>query len=166
MPAVPLSVDEILAILPLTVPRLTELSDGLTSDHLHRPPEPGSWSVNDVLAHLRACNDVLGGAALRIIDEDRPAWRAMSPRTWQRRSGYHDWSFPEAFAAFRQQRAELLDVLLPLPEDVWLRTATVTVPPKSVYERTVQYYGDWLASHERAHLRGLPAIIARARGGG
>ena len=165
MPAAPLAVDEILAILPLTVPRLMELSDGLSSEHLHRPPEPGSWSVNDVLAHLRACNDVLGGAARRIVEEDHPAWRAMSPRRWQRTSGYHDWSFPDALTAFRRQRAELLDLLLPLPAEAWQRTASVAVPPKSVYERSVRYYGDWLASHERAHLRGLPRIIARARDG-
>ena len=166
MPTPPLTVDQILAILPETVPRLTALTDGLRSADLHRPPEPGSWSVNDVLAHLRACNDVLGGAARRILEEDHPAWRAMSPRTWQRKSGYHDWSFPEALSAFRQQRAELLDLLLPLPEAAWQRTATVTVPPKSVYERSVLYYGNWLASHERAHLRSLPEIIARARDGG
>lgn len=165
MPAAPLSVDEILAILPASVPRVAELTGDLTSDQLHRPPEPGSWSVNDVLAHLRACNDVLGGAARRIVEEDHPAWRAMSPRTWQRKSGYHGWAFREAFAAFRQERAELLDVLLALPADAWQRTATVTVPPRSVYERSVHYYADWLASHERAHTRGLPAIVERVRKG-
>lgn len=163
MPVAPLPIDDIMAILPATVPRLTELTADLTIDQLHRPPESDGWSVNDVLAHLRACNDVLGGAARRIIEEDHPEWRAMSPRTWQRKSGYHDWSFPEAFVAFGRQRAELLDVLLPLPAEAWDRTATVTVPPKAVYERSVHYYCDWLASHERAHVHGLPAIIARVR---
>jgi hypothetical protein len=162
MPVTSLSVDEIMAILPATVPQLADLTRDLTIDQLHRPPELGSWSVNDVLAHLRACNDVLGRAARRIDEEDHPAWRAMSPRTWQRRSGYHDWSFPEAFAAFRKERAELLDILGPLDGEAWQRTATVTVPPKAIYERSVQYYGDWLASHERTHARGLPSIIARA----
>ena len=158
-----LSVAEIMAILPATVPRLAELTDGLSEARLHAPPEHGSWSVNDVLAHLRACNDVLGGAARRIVAEDHPSWRAMSPRTWQRRSGYHEWTFGRAFDAFAEGRAELLAVLVPMAEDTWERTAAVTVPPGQVHERSVRYYGDWLADHERTHLRSLPAIIERIR---
>lgn len=161
MPRGLLSVDEIMAILSSTVPRLTELTSGLTTEQLHTVPEPGSWSVNDVLAHLRACNDVLGGAARRIIAEDHPSWRAMSPRTWQRKSGYHDWEFREAFEAFATGRAELLDVLRTIPDEAWDRTAAVAVPPGHVYERSVHYYGDWLAEHERTHVRSVPAIIAR-----
>jgi hypothetical protein len=157
-----LSVAEIMAILPATVPRLRTLTDGLSPDQLRAPPEPDSWSVNDVLAHLRACNDVLGGAARRIIAEDHPSWRAMSPRTWQRKSGYHAWDFRDAFAAFAEGREALLEVLAPLSDEAWQRTASVTVPPGKVYERSVQYYGDWLAEHERGHVAGLPAIIARA----
>ncbi|HET6379636.1 MAG TPA: DinB family protein [candidate division Zixibacteria bacterium] len=103
-----LTVEEIMAILPETPGRLSSLTDGLTDAQLHAAPEPGAWSVNDVLAHLRACNDVLGGNVRRILDEDGPAWRGMSPRTWQARSGYHDWTFREAFEAFTAQRAKLL----------------------------------------------------------
>jgi hypothetical protein len=161
MPREMLSIEEILAILPATVSRLMELTKGLTADQLHAPPGPGSWSVNDVLAHLRACNDVLGGAAQRIVSEDHPSWRATSPRTWQRTSGYHSWEFGRAFDAFADGRAALLDVLRPLPDEGWDRTATVTVPPKQVYERSVRYYGAWLAEHERTHLRSLPRIIVR-----
>ena len=163
MPIGTLTPAEIMAILPYTVGRLEALTAALTPDQLTAPPEPDAWSVNDVLAHLRACNDVLGGAARRIIDEDHPSWRAMSPRTWQVKSGYHDWPFADAFAAFRQRRDELLDLLVPLPVEAWERTALVTVPPKSVYERSVRYYCDWLASHERTHLGGLPKIIVAVR---
>jgi hypothetical protein len=111
--------------------------------------------VTAVLAHLRACNDVLGGNMIRIVREDHPAWRAMSPRTWQRKSGYHEWTFEPSFAAFSDGRNQLLEVLEPLAPADWERTATVTVPPKKVFEYTTRYYGDWLAAHERAHLRHL-----------
>ena len=36
-----LSVDEIMAILPGTVPRIAELTDGLTPAQLHAAAEPG-----------------------------------------------------------------------------------------------------------------------------
>jgi hypothetical protein len=160
-----LTIDEIMAILPATPGTLAALTNELTAAQLHTPPEPDGWSVNDVLAHLRACGDVLGGNAIRIVTEDHPSWKAMSPRTWQRRSGYQDWEFAPAFEAFARQRADLLAVLEPLSPTDWERTATVSVPPAKTYEYSARYYADWLAGHERAHLRTLPRIIAAVVGG-
>ena len=85
----------------------------------------------------------------------------MSPRTWQRKSGYHDLEFAASFDAFQEGRRDLLVILDGLSADAWQRTASVSVPPRQLYERSVQYYGDWLAEHERTHVRSLPGIIAR-----
>ncbi len=164
MPKRMLSDAEIMPILRTSVARLAELTDGLSDAQLHASPSEGQWSINDVLAHLRACNDTLGGNMLRILTEDHPSWRAMNPRTWQQKSGYHDWEFRPAFGDFSDKRDELLAALEPVPSDDWQRTATVTVPPNKIYEYSVLYYGDWLAAHERAHLRHLPQIIAAVGG--
>ena len=62
-----LEVDEIMTILRTTVGRLGEL----TADARPRELEPTGygedWSVAAVLAHLRACNDVLGGADRKSV---------------------------------------------------------------------------------------------------
>jgi hypothetical protein len=121
--------------------------------------------VNDVLAHLRACSDVLGGSLLRIVAEDTPTWKGMNPRAWIKKTDYPEWEFQRAFKAFEKQRAELLAVLEPLPLEGWVRTAIVTGMLGETYERTARYYGDWLAGHERAHLKGLPRIIAAVQDG-
>jgi hypothetical protein len=162
MPSRTLTVEEIMAILPETPGRLAAIIGHVDQSVLHLPPAAGEWSASDVLAHLRACSDVLGGNMLRIVAEDHPSWRGMSPRTWQAKSGYHDWQFAPAVDAFVVQRRELLDVLRSLPEEAWERTATVAVPPNKTFEYSVRYYGDWLAGHERAHLKTLPGIIAAA----
>jgi hypothetical protein len=154
-----LEVDEIMSILRTTVDRLRELAANLAPEQLAPAAYEGDWTVTAVLAHLRACNDVLGSNIVRIVQEDRPAWRAMSPRTWQQRSGYHDLAFAPAFGAFAAARTKLLEVLEPLAPADWERTATVTVPPKKVFEYTARYYGDWLAAHERAHLRHLARTL-------
>ena len=52
-----LTVDEIMAILPETPRRISALTDGLTLAQLQTAPEPDAWSINDVLAHLRACHE-------------------------------------------------------------------------------------------------------------
>ena len=153
-----LAVDEIMDILTTTVPRLEALTDGVPVERLYTVTGYG-WSVNDQLAHLRACHDVLGGNMLRIVREDHPAWKGMSPRAWQKQTDYFEWTFAPAFDAFRTQRAELLEVLESLPPEAWERTATVTVPPRSLYAYSTRYYGDWMAGHERAHLKHIARIL-------
>jgi len=155
-----LTVDEIMAILPETPRRLSGLTTGLTAKQLRAAPTPGAWSANDVLAHLRACQDVLGGSMLRIVREDMPKWRAMSPRTWMRRTDYPDWAYAPALAAFERQRAERLATLEPLPASAWDRTAKVTGRQGGTDDKTVIYYGDWLAGHERIHWRQIEQIVA------
>lgn len=150
--------EQIMEVLTTTVPRLEELTQGAPQKRLYTVTEYG-WSVNDQLAHLRACHDVLGGNMLRIIREAHPAWKGMSPRTWQKRTDYFEWKFPPAFQAFRVQRAELLDVLEALPPQAWERTATVAAPPNKTYEYSTRYYGDWMARHERGHLGHMRRIL-------
>jgi hypothetical protein len=155
-----LTVEEIMAILPETPRRIAALTEGLTPAQVRAGPEPDAWSVNDVLAHLRACHDVLGGNVLRILAEDRPAWKGMNPRAWLKKTDYREWEFAPAFEVFTTQRAELLAVLDPLPADSWERTATVSGMIGETYERTARYYADWMAGHERAHWKHIAKIVA------
>lgn len=155
-----LTVEEIMAILPETPRRIAALTEGLTPAHLRTPPEPASWSINDVLAHLRACHDVIGGFMLRTLAEDSPPWKVMSPRTWIKKTDYPDWEFAPAFEAFKQQRAELLAVLEPQPPHAWARIARVRGALGGINERNVIYYGDWMAGHERVHWKHIARIAA------
>jgi hypothetical protein len=154
-----LTVDEIMAILPDTPPRIARLTQGLAPARLHAPPEPGEWSVNEILAHLRASHDVLGGSILRILAEDRPSWRRLSPRAWMRKTDYLEWEFELAFAAFTKQRADLLAVLEPLPRGAWDRTATVTEKHGETIDRSARFYGDWMAAHEREHCKQITGTV-------
>lgn len=153
-----LTADQTMEILRTTVPRLEELTDSVPQKHLYAVTDYG-WSVNDQLAHLRACHDVLGGNMLRIIREDHPAWKGMAPQACQKQTDYFEWKFNPAFEAFRTQRTELLDVLEPLPADPWKRTATVSVPPGKLYEYSTLYCGDWMARRERSHLGHIRRIL-------
>ena len=155
-----LTVEEIMAILPETPRRIAEMTAGLTSRQLRAEPATEAWSVNDVLAHLRACHDVLGGSVLRILAEDHPTWKGMSPRAWIKKTDYREWAFAPAFEAFTTQRAELLAILEPLPRDAWERTATVTGMVGETYERSARYFADWMAGHERTHWKHIAQIVA------
>jgi hypothetical protein len=56
------------------------------------------------------------------------------------------------------QRAELLALLESLTPEDWARGATVTGAGKPL-ERTVQFYGQWLAEHERSHLKQFKQLV-------
>lgn len=155
-----MTADEVLALLAETPRRIDAITAGLTPAQLRAVPEAGEWSANDVLAHLRSCADVWGGCIAAMLAEDRPTLRAVDPRTWTRQTDYPDLEFRPSFAAFAAQRAGLLAVLEPLPEEGWSRSATVTGAGR-VLERTVKSYAQWLARHERPHVRQIERITNR-----
>ncbi|MDP9471091.1 MAG: hypothetical protein M3Q71_10560, partial [Chloroflexota bacterium] len=52
MPSRSLTVEQVLALLAETPPRIAALTAGLTPAQLRTSPTHGGWSANDVLAHL------------------------------------------------------------------------------------------------------------------
>ncbi len=158
MPNKSLTIEQVLALLADTPPRIAALAAGLSPAQLHSSPGPGEWSANDVLAHLRACADVWGDCIVAIITQDRPTLQAFNPRTWIKKTDYLEQEFQPSLQAFTTQRAGLLTVLKPLAPEDWSRTAIVT-GAGTVLERTVLFYGRWLAGHERAHRKQVQRIV-------
>ncbi len=65
--------------------------------------------------------------------------------------------------AVTAQRSDLLAVLELLPRDAWSSEATVTGAGKAL-ERTVLFYGQWLARHERQHVKQVESIVNKMSG--
>lgn len=154
-----LTIDQILTRLSEQPKAIAALTAGLPPARLHRSPSRGEWSVNDVLAHLRSCSDMWGKYMATIIAEDLPTIRAMNPTTWIKQTNYPDLEFAPSLRAFRKQRAELLALLRPLPKARWSRRALV-IGAGRPRERTVFEYAQWLANHERSHVKHI-ARLAR-----
>ena len=144
--------------------RLDALTAGLPPAQLHTASGPDEWSANDVLAHLRACADQWGGSIARIVAEDHPTIRAINPRAWIKRTDYPELEFRPSFDAYCKQRAELLAALESLPPEGWTRSATVT-GAGAVLTRTVLTYAQWLARHERPHVKQVEHIVNAMRTG-
>ena len=157
-----LTIEQVLTLLTETPPRLAALTAGLSPAQLHTAPNHDAWSANDVLAHLRACADVWGGCMLTLIAEDTPTLRAVNPLTWIKKTDYLKLEFRPSLSSFTKQRADLLAVLEPLPREAWSRAATVTGAGK-VLERTVLFYAQWMAGHERSHVKQVGHIVNEMR---
>lgn len=160
-----LSVEEILEILNVPPSRIAEATEGLTAAQLRTSPNPdeGEWSARDVLAHLRSCSDVWGDCIAVILAEDGPTIRAVNPKTWIKKTDYREQEFGPSLQVFTRQRSELLEVLEPLAPEQWKREATVTGAGKPLI-RSVHTYAQWLARHERSHVRQIERIVQAVGG--
>jgi hypothetical protein len=102
-----LTIEQVLTLLPETAPRIEALTADVSPSELRTQPEPGEWSANEVLAHLRACADVWGGCIETMLAEDHQTIRAVNPTTWAERTRYADQDFDASLRAFATQRADL-----------------------------------------------------------
>jgi DinB superfamily len=162
MPNRSLTIEQLLTLLAATPPRIAALTAGLAPAQLQVAPAPDQWSANEVLAHLRACADMWGNCIVEIITYDHPTLRAVNPRTWINKTDYREQPFQRSLESFTAQRADLLAILEPLAPEGWDRAATVTGAGK-VLERTVMFYAQWLADHERPHVKQIGRIASTLR---
>ena len=153
-----LTMEQILTILHDTPGRLSGLTGDLTEAQLHAAPEPGEWSVTEIVAHLRSCSDVWGAAIGTIAATDHPTIRAVSPTTWIKNTDYRELTLASSLQAFRKQRDQLLALLGQLPEPGWARSATVVGGGRPL-ELTVHSYAGRLARHERTHWRQVAKTV-------
>ena len=113
---------------------------GLTAD---------AWSINDILAHLRACEDVLadreGAQSTDLDDEDGLPHMGVRPGPG---------GIPDAAGRTPGGPGSI-------PVEAWERTARVTGLVGGAAPRSARYYGDRLAGHERTPVEHI-GRIARA----
>lgn len=151
-------IEEALHLLAGTPRRIAVLTQGLAESRLQDKSDEELWSVNDILAHLRACADVWGKSIVTMIQQDHPTLRYVSPRTWMKKTNYHQLPFYESFAAFVKQREELLHILQSLPGEAWSRGATFTGTTRG-REQTVLSYAQRLARHENEHCEQMETLL-------
>jgi hypothetical protein len=155
-------IEQVLTLLAATPRRIASTTGGLDRAHLHSQPDPDSWSANEIVAHLRANADVWGKSILRMIAEDHPTIRYVSPRGWMTKSGYTGQEFSASFQAFTDQRDELLHTLRNLAIEGWSRGATFTGTTRG-REQTVLSYAQRIVEHEAQHLPQLEDTINAVR---
>lgn len=149
--------EQILAALADGPVRIAGATKGLPESQLRAAPAPGEWSALEILAHLRACGEVWGSCIATILQQDMPTIRAINPRTWIERTDYLQWKYQPSLKVFTEQRTALLDELRGLSPDQWWRAATVTGAGKP-FTKTVHSYAEWMAEHERAHVKQIRRI--------
>jgi hypothetical protein len=142
-----------------TAERMERATQDLPAARLVEPPAPGEWSLNEILWHIRAQSDVYGEHISRILNEDSPAWRHVSPRARMKKSRYDLLPFAESFASFTRQRTSLVALLGSIAPEAWERFALVRVEKRE--SRLTLLERVWgMANHEDVHCHQFELVAA------
>jgi hypothetical protein len=150
-PRIGTEANQTLRVLSDTPKEIARIARGSDDRQLHRKPAPDAWSARDIVAHMRACAEVWGRSINRMVTEDHPTIRYVSPRGWIQRTDYFAQGFHDSLRAFSEARTGLVETLGALNASGWSRRATFTGTTLG-RNATVLSYAKRIADHEVRHL--------------
>ncbi len=147
-------IDKFLDILTSTPRRLVTCTAGVGEHELHESPGLGQWSVAEVLAHLRACEELWSYSIYAMLSQENPTLALLDERKWARVTRYAEGSFQNNFQTFVLRRAELVAVLRGLPFDAWSRSADIGGRRHTIFGQVRR-----IALHELEHVEQIEALF-------
>lgn len=146
-------------VLESTADRIAAIAGDLTPEEVASAPQPGKWSIHQILAHLTD-NELVAQTRIRLmLFEETPVLAAYDQDRWVNGWTREQESFEATLQRFRVLRESTLRIFRNTPEDDLKRIGTHT-------ERGVQTPGDYiviLAGHDINHLSQIDGIRNRFR---
>jgi DinB superfamily len=143
---------------------LSRLSDGpariaraiawSSAQALREAPSGEDWSAVQILAHVRASDDILAYRAYALlVRDDGPLLPVFDERKWAEVVGYADVDFLTSLQTFTLRRAELVNMLRRAAPDNWNRSGIrESLGPISLLDVVTT-----LVEHEEEHCLQLEA---------
>ena len=123
---------------------------GLSEAEWVRRPSPKSWSLAEIVCHLRDGEIEVNLPRLkRILEEDNPFISAVALDEWAQERNYQSQSGPEALETFVKAREEKLAILDGHSPEAWKRPARHAVFGPTTLQELVAFTNE----HDRLHLR-------------
>jgi hypothetical protein len=144
-------------VLAATLREVQDRTGDLAAELVGRRPEPGEWSVAELLAHLWDSELVYGYRARAILTQDRPPLPAYDQDAWARLPRP---PFQELLAGLVALRSGNLALIGDTPADRWERVGLHEERGNTSFRVLTQE----IAGHARAHLLQLQQTIAAVRG--
>jgi hypothetical protein len=94
---------------------------GAAGSELDYVPEPGKWSIRQIVAHLADAEMVAGMRLRRIIAEDNPRIEAFDQNAWATNLDYTRRKTSQALETFRRIRGENYELLKDLTPQTFER---------------------------------------------
>lgn len=158
MKATSVEIQKYLRTISETPGHIGLLVKGLEVDRLQYRVDAKSWSINDILAHLRSCADIWSHSIYAMLADKEPAFSDINERKWAKVTRYAELPFYRSFQAYSLQRESLVNVLKDLPFDSWERSALIFERRHTVFTQTRR-----LAKHESEHLEQIEGLLRENR---
>jgi hypothetical protein len=140
--------------------RLREALAKAPREALQWRPEPGRWSIHEVVVH---CADSEANAALRIrylVAEKEPLIVGYDQDAWSRLFDYHAQPLEEALAAVASARDRTVPLLRRMSDADWTKAGRHTESGPYSAEDWLRIYAAHLEGHARQIERNVEAWTA------
>jgi hypothetical protein len=132
---------------------------GAAGPELDFVPEPGKWSVRQIVAHLADTEIVISDRFRRVIAEENPTLVWFDQDAWAANLNYARRKTSESLETLRRLRAENYELLKELPEAAFARTGTHSRLGPVTVARMLEDY----AKHVESHARQIEDVRERYR---
>src|SRR5258708_39285665 len=123
----------------LAVPsRIENIVDGLSQKEM-RTNAGKDWSIAEILAHIRASDEILTSHVYMMLVRDNPPIADFDERRWAEIAGYAHSECHVSLRVFALRREELVKTLKPISAEDWQRKGThetrglITISGETVY---------------------------------
>jgi hypothetical protein len=145
-----------LAVQAATAGKLAKLIRGLKPAQLRKPPAPGKWSINQILAHLAEAEIVVGWRIRCMISSSGGPIQAFDQDAWAANHRYERTDAKRSLEVFRVLREFNLALVKSLNGEELERYGMHSERGKE----SVAHYTRMMAGHDLNHL-GQVERIAR-----
>jgi len=112
---------DFMAVQRQTPALLAELIAGVADAKLRERPQPGKWSVGEVLAHLAEDELVTSWRYRQMLENAGAPLASFDQDLWARAGQYGSWAPQESLTMYRLLREANLRFLTALSPDDWQR---------------------------------------------
>lgn len=129
----PANIEKVLQVLADTAQQLQTLTAHLADGQAATALEDGEWSLIEVIAHLRTCDEVSSHRIYWMLALDNLDLTIIHPHQLRKVMHYERHSFQRSFQEFLWRREDLLYVLRRLPPDAWAKASVTEGRTHTVY---------------------------------
>ena len=142
-----------------TAKKLEKLTRRLGKKAVRRRPEPGKWTIAEILAHL-ADAEVVGSWRIRqILGADGAPIQAYDQNVWAKTFRYKDRDPGQSLKVFRVLRENNLLLLKSVPRRLWENHGMHAERGKETIAQVVRMF----AGHDLNHLQQIERIAKAGR---
>ena len=141
-----------------TANTLANLIKPLSTKQLSQRPEPGKWSITEILAHLADSEIVLSWRMRLVICQDGAPFPNVDQDVWAQGLDYGGQDPILSLETFRVLRENNLRMLKALPKNLWENHGTHSVHGKQTLAYIVRMY----AGHDLNHLAQIENIARKS----